>query len=82
MARARSAERKCLAWCNKFKNGRTALNDDPEKPRGNNDTEENYVIVDGLIRKDRSVKVHEMQRGKQLCNMSQSLETNNIAKEC
>jgi hypothetical protein len=41
-------------WCNKFKDGRTALNDDPEKHRsrpGTSHIDENLVYVDGLIKK-------------------------------
>jgi hypothetical protein len=40
-----------------------ALNDDPEKYRGRRMTlytDENVVIVKGLIREDRRVKVREM----------------------
>jgi hypothetical protein len=42
-------------WCNKFKDGRTALSDDPQKHRGRpriSHTDENFVIVEGLIRDD------------------------------
>jgi hypothetical protein len=49
-------------WCNKFKDGRTALNDDPPKHRGRpraSHTDENCVIA-GLIREDRRVKVREI----------------------
>jgi hypothetical protein len=56
-----SVERKCL-WLNSFKEGRTALNDVPEKhkikPRTSH-TDENFVIVEGLIKKNRRVKVSE-----------------------
>jgi hypothetical protein len=50
-------------WCNKFIDCRMALNDDPRKHRGRpriSHTEENCVIVEGLIRKDRRVKVREI----------------------
>jgi transposase len=42
-------------WCNKFKDGRMALNDDPQKHRGRprtSYTDENCVIVEDLIRED------------------------------
>jgi hypothetical protein len=50
-------------WCSKFKDGRTALNDDPQKHRGTprtSHTDEYCVIVKGLIREDRKVKVREI----------------------
>jgi hypothetical protein len=47
----------------KFKDGRTALNDDQEKhgisPKISN-SDENCVIVKWLIREDQRVKVSEM----------------------
>jgi hypothetical protein len=48
-------------WCNKFKDGRTALNDDPGRQRGRamtSPTDEICVIVGGLIREDAGVEVH------------------------
>jgi hypothetical protein len=50
-------------FSNKFKDGRTTLNDDPQKHRGRrrtSHTDENCVIVEGWIRVDRRVKVHEI----------------------
>jgi hypothetical protein len=50
-------------WCNKFKYGRKALNDDPEKCRGRartSRTDKNGVILEGLIREDQRVKVREI----------------------
>jgi hypothetical protein len=50
-------------WCNKFKDGRTALNGDPPKHRGRprtSHTDENCVIVECLIREDQRVKVSEI----------------------
>jgi hypothetical protein len=61
MDRKSSVERKCL-WCSKFRDGRTALSDDPEKQRGRprtSHTDEYYAIVEGLIRDDQTVKVRE-----------------------
>jgi hypothetical protein len=62
-ARTFSAERKCLRGANKFKDGRTSLNDDPQKHRGRlrtSHTDENCVTVEGLIREDRRPKVCEI----------------------
>jgi hypothetical protein len=45
-------------WCNKFKGVQTAQND-PEKHRGKPrtwHTEENCVVVEGLMREDRRIK--------------------------
>jgi hypothetical protein len=50
-------------WCNKFKVGRTALNNDPEKQKNGqrtSHTDENYIIVEGLIREDPGVKVRHI----------------------
>jgi hypothetical protein len=50
------------AWCSKFKDYRTVLNDDTQKDRSRprtSHTDENCVIVEGLIKEDRRVKVHE-----------------------
>jgi hypothetical protein len=50
-------------WCNKFRGGRTTLNDDSEKHRGilmTSHTDENSVFVEGWIKKDRRVKVPEI----------------------
>jgi hypothetical protein len=47
----------------KFKYGRTALNDDPEKRRGRLrivHTDEDCVIIEGLIREDRRLNVREI----------------------
>jgi hypothetical protein len=47
----------------KFKDCQTVLNDDPQKHRGRprtSHTDENCVIVEGLIREDRRVKVGEI----------------------
>jgi hypothetical protein len=49
-------QKEVSGWCNKFKDGQTALYDDPQKHRGRTRTShtvENYVIVKGLIREDR-----------------------------
>jgi hypothetical protein len=46
-------------WCNKFKDGRTAINDYPEKHRGRyrtSRTDENCVTVAGKIQKSKVVK--------------------------
>jgi hypothetical protein len=54
-------------WCNKFKDGRTALNDDPEKQRKGPrtlHTDENYIFVEGLIREDPGVKVRHIAEQK------------------
>jgi hypothetical protein len=51
-ARKSSVERKCL-WCNKFKDGRMTLNNDPKKHISKPRTSHTYktcVIVEGLIR--------------------------------
>jgi hypothetical protein len=50
-------------WCNKFKDGRTTLSDNPQKHGGRprtSHTDENSVIVEGLIREARRVKVREI----------------------
>jgi hypothetical protein len=50
-------------WCDRFQDGRTALNDDPEGDRGGprtSHTVEIYVIVEGLTRGNRRVKFHEI----------------------
>jgi hypothetical protein len=50
-------------WCNKFKDGRKALNDDPQKHRGRprtSHTDKNRVIVEGLLREDQRVKIREI----------------------
>jgi hypothetical protein len=50
-------------WCHKLKYGQTALNDDPQKHRGRrrtSHTDENRVIVEGLLREDQRVKIHEI----------------------
>jgi hypothetical protein len=49
-------------WYNKFKDGRTGLNDNPEEHGGrtkSSRSDENCVIVEGLIREDRRAKVRE-----------------------
>jgi hypothetical protein len=49
-----------MSVCNRFKDCRKALSDDPEKHRGKattSHTNENCVIVEGLITDDRIVKV-------------------------
>jgi hypothetical protein len=71
-------------WCNKFRDGRTALNDDPEKhggrPRATR-TDGNCVTVEGLIREDRRVKVLTMCCKNQFCNISHPLERNAAVEE-
>jgi hypothetical protein len=50
-------------WCNKFEDGQTALNDDPEKHRGRQKTsfiDDKFVTVESLVTEDRRVKVHEI----------------------
>jgi hypothetical protein len=50
-------------WCQKFKDGQTALNDDPQKHRGRSrttHTDENRVTVEGCLREDQRVKIHEI----------------------
>jgi hypothetical protein len=50
-------------WCNKFKDSRLALNDNPRNPeadQGPLHTDENCVIVEGLIREDQRVNVREI----------------------
>lgn len=50
-------------WCNKFKDGLTALIDDPQQHRGRPrilHTDGNCVSVKGLRREDQSVKVREI----------------------
>jgi transposase len=58
------SRKEVAVWCNKFKHGQTALNDDdPQKHRGRSrtsHTDENCVIVEGLIREVRRVKIHEI----------------------
>jgi hypothetical protein len=52
-------------WCQKFKDGLTALNDDPQKQRGwprTTHTDENRVIVEGLLREDWRVKIREIAK--------------------
>jgi hypothetical protein len=49
------SRKEVAVWCNKFKDGKTALNDDPQKHRGRPrtvHTDENCVTVEGLIRED------------------------------
>jgi hypothetical protein len=46
-------------WYNKFKDGRTSVNDDPEKHRGSPKTSHADGIVEDLIRAHRRVKVLE-----------------------
>jgi hypothetical protein len=49
-------------WWNKFKDGRTTLNDDPEEHRGRPRTwhsDEYCVLVEGLVIEDRRLKVNE-----------------------
>jgi hypothetical protein len=58
-----SAERMCLCGCNKFKDGRMTLNDDPEEHRGwprASHSDENCVIFESLIREDRRVNAREI----------------------
>jgi hypothetical protein len=67
--------------CNKFKDGRTALNDDPEKHRGRPRTshnDENCAIVEGLIRRDRGIKFVKLLN----YNNSHPLQTNTTMWEC
>jgi hypothetical protein len=66
-----SNQNEVSVWCNKFKDDRTALNDDPEKPKCRPrtlHTDENCVIVEGLI---REYHVYRGARGnivvKELC---------------
>jgi outer membrane protein assembly factor BamA len=50
-------------WCNKFKDGRKALNDDPQKNTGRprtSHTDENSVIVESLIKEDQRAKIREI----------------------
>jgi predicted DNA-binding transcriptional regulator AlpA len=52
-----------IVWYNKFKDGRTARINDPQKHRGRPKTshaDENCVIVKGLRREDRRVEVREI----------------------
>jgi hypothetical protein len=53
-------------WCNRFKDGQTALNDDPEKhrgrPRRTSYTDQNCVIVEGLIKADESIKLCKISK--------------------
>jgi hypothetical protein len=47
--------------CSKFKDGRTALSDDPEEHRGRSrtwHTDENGAILEGLVREDLRTKTH------------------------
>jgi hypothetical protein len=57
------SQKEASVLCNRFKDGRTAPNDDPEKqrsiPRASH-TDENCVIVESLIREDRRVKIREI----------------------
>jgi hypothetical protein len=47
------SQREVSVWCNKFKDGRMALNDDPQKHRGRpRMTLMKIVTVEGLIRED------------------------------
>jgi hypothetical protein len=51
-----------FVWCNKFTDGRTELIDDLEEHRGRprtSHTDENYVIVECLIKKDRRFYIRE-----------------------
>jgi hypothetical protein len=67
-------------YSNKFTDGQMKLNDDPGKDRGRprtSHTDENCVIVKGLIKEDRTVKVRKMYCKKQLCNTSHPFERNN-----
>jgi hypothetical protein len=59
-------------WCNKFKDGQTIVNDDLKKHRSTprtSHTDENCVIIEGLIREAQRMKVCETQSKKQLCSM-------------
>lgn len=51
-------------WCKKFKDGRMAFNDEPEKNRGiskSSHTDENCIILDLLIRVDLNMTVFESE---------------------
>jgi hypothetical protein len=57
--------KKVSVWCDKFKDGRTALNDDPQGHRGRpraSHADENSVIVEGLTREDQKVKFREIAK--------------------
>jgi hypothetical protein len=53
-------------WCKKFKNGRTALI--TEEEQGPQSTDKDFVVVESLLREDRSVRVRET-RCKTKCAM-------------
>jgi hypothetical protein len=57
------SQKEVPVWCNKFKDGRTVLNDDPHKHRGTPRTshnDENCVIVKSLITEGQIIKVREI----------------------
>jgi hypothetical protein len=78
------SRKEVFLWCNKFKDGGTALNVEPEKQRGRpraSHTDENCVIVEGLIKEGRGVKFREKHSRNKLCNTSHPLERNTTVKE-
>jgi hypothetical protein len=57
------SKKEVSVWCSEFEDGRTALNDDPEKYRGRQKTsftDDKFVTVESLVTEDRRVKVHEI----------------------
>jgi hypothetical protein len=70
------------AWCNKCKDGRTALNDDSERHGGRTKhTDRNRVIVEGLISEGRKVKFRETQCKKADVQYLTSLGEEHYSKE-
>jgi hypothetical protein len=72
-------------WCNKFKDVRTALNDDPEKNRGKTKAWHNdghWVITKDLMREDRRVKVREIALQKEFSKPPHLLEKKTTVKDC
>jgi hypothetical protein len=57
------SQKEVSVWCNKFKDGHTALNDDPGKEEGrqsHSHTDKNCGTVKSLIREDQGVKFCEV----------------------
>jgi hypothetical protein len=72
-------------WCNEFKDGRKALNDDPKKHRSRprtSRTDENCVIDDGLARKDRRVKFRELHWRTTAVQHFTFISKEHFVKEC
>jgi hypothetical protein len=50
------SRKEASVWCNKFKDGRRALNDGPKN------TDENCVIGEGMVREDGRIEARETKK--------------------